>query len=211
MVVMVVVRPVDIGPLSPAQHCVVQRHIVLRAADFHGAGVKQLQAEAARAGQNILLALHGPAGVVIAHQIPARPGLIDERLDVAPVVAAGAQLPRFFAPGRLLRGHVLAELGVKPDEGGVMGVLGQQVQVDLRAVVIQAAVGGGAYIRLIPRHQQKIGLGGRRVVIGRLVVGDGQDGIALLPIRPHQLLRGEPAVGQVGVAVQVGLVLPGSG
>ncbi len=92
-----------------------------------------------------------------------------------------------------------------------MGVLGQQVQVDLRAVVVQAAVGGGAYIRLIPRHQQKIGLGGRRVVIGRLVVGDGQDGIALLPIRPHQLLRGEPAVGQVGVAVQVGLVLPGSG
>ena len=108
---------------------------------------------------------------------------------------------------RLFQRHILAEMRVKAYNGGVVGILCQQVQVDLRLERVKGAAVRGADIRLISRQQEKIRGGKLCVVVGCLVVGDRQNGVACVPVCLHQLFRCETAVRKIGVTVQVCTVL----
>ena len=206
---MVVVGPVEVEELAPAQELIVEGHVALVTIDALGPGVEHLHTVAALVAQHRLLGLHGPAGVVVGHQIAAQDGVIDELLNIRLIVAAGAQLPQMGAlPGQLLR-HILAEMGVVPHDAHVVGVFGQQVEVDFRLVGVVSTGVGGADVGLVPRQQQKLRGGKVGVVVGGLVVGDGQDGVARLAVGFHQFFRGQAAVREGGVGVQVGTVLLG--
>lgn len=101
----------------------------------------------------------------------------------------------------------MQKLGVKAHDGGVVRVLRQQVQVDLRPEGIKGSSVGGPDVGLVACQQEKIRGGKGSVVVGGLVVGNGQDGVACLPVRLHQLFRGKSAVRKGGVGMQIGTVL----
>ena len=206
--VVVVVRAMDIEEFALAEELIVQSHVALVAADLLRAGVEHLQAEAAVIAQGVFLGLHGPAGVVVGDEISAGPGRINKPLDVFPAVFPGAKvalvLPLML--GHFQR-HILAEIGVPADDGGVVRILCQQVEVNFRLEQVKLAGGRGADIGLIARQHEEIVRGKGRVVIGSLVVRDGQDGVAFFLIGLYHLFRRQGAVRKVGVGVQVGAVL----
>ena len=139
--VVVVVRAVDIGEFAVAQKPVIQTQVVFVAVDHHGAGVENLQAEKAVVVQNLLRLLHGPVGVVIGDQVSGFFRLPDKAPNIFPVIAAGPDLAGLLSGFSQPMGHILAEIGVIGHKAGVVGLPGQQVEMDLRPIDIQLAVG----------------------------------------------------------------------
>ena len=145
--------------------------------------------------------------MVVGHQIAPMPGFVHKLLDIGPVVPPGPQVAQMLPLLCHLQGHILAKVGVKAHDGGVVGVLGQQVQVDLWPEGVKGSSAGGPDIGLVACQQEKVRGGKGGVVVWSLVVGNGQDGVACLPVCLHQLFRGKSAIRKGGVGMQIGTVL----
>ena len=79
--------------------------------------------------------------------------------------------------------------------------------MDLRPEGVKGSGAGGPDISLVACQQEKVRGGKGGVVVWSLVVGNGQDGVACLPVCLHQLFRGKSAIRKGGVGMQIGTVL----
>ena len=193
---------------SAAKESVIDLTVVFEAVLQKTRIVAHLHREKSPISHDVAHIFQRPVRVIVRGEIAVFFRNFDKAVDVSRRIASLFLRTELDRSVELLIGHVFDAFSRIADDRRIVRILGEEIDVNFRIEFIVEVVEIRANIRLVSGQHQKIFVRKIRMIEGMLMVGDGEDAVAVVFVGGFQLLRSEFSVREDRVTMQIRLELP---